>query len=344
MEKPKEISDVIFKRFIESGNINLLIGSGCSLPYIKTLGNIEEEMNSPDEEKKLAGRTKYYELINKSKAVLNGEYEKDGELKEVKNNYDSFLKCWLEIILKRKSSILNKQINIFTTNFDIFIENSCERMKIIYNDGFSGRIKPVFDAANFNRIQKYKTLQFDNISDIPVFNIIKIHGSVSWKKEEKSEEIVYSDGSHIEDDLLKKDNEEFKKGYDKILVVNPNAEKHFETVLDTNYAALLRKFVLELEKENSILLIFGFSLKDKHIKELLFGVLKANPTLNVIYFSHKKCEDEELLEREGTNPNFFIKENISFGSVSEFLNKVFNFNHERINQDYVYYYISDKNK
>ena len=103
-----------------------------------------------------------------------------------------------------------------------------------------------------------------------------------------------------------KSGDDFASGYRQVAIINPNAEKHFETVLDTNYAAMLRKFTLELEKENSVLIIVGLSLADKHIKDLLYGVMKSNPTLVVVYFSHSKYDSDTDFLKEKENKNLYI--------------------------------------
>lgn len=322
----KEISNKELKEFIQSGHINLLIGSGCSLNFLTTLKDIEDRMN--EESTREQAQKDYYKLIKKSKAVLYESLESDakekGKLTKTKQNYDNFLGFWAETLSKRSLHIVNKQVNIFTTNFDMFLEDSCERLNIPYNDGFAGQIKPVFSVANYNKIQKYKSLQFDNTSDIPLFNIIKLHGSVSWQTQE--EKIVYSNGSHIPDDLDDKTGEDFADGYSKVAVINPNAEKHFETVLDTNYASMLRKFTLELEKENSVLILVGFSLADNHIKNLLYGVMKSNPTLVVVYFSYSTYDEAVDKLEEKKNPNLYVispEADFSFEKATDYLSKVF---------------------
>lgn len=322
----KKINGKELKEIIQSGHINLLIGSGCSLNYLSTLQDIENRMN--DEATREVAQKDYYNLIKKSKAVLDLSRETDvGEttkLTKTKQNYDSFLNFWADIISRRSLHIVNKQVNIFTTNFDMFVEDTCERFGIPYNDGFSGQINPVFSVANFNKIQRYKSLQFDNTSDIPLFNIIKLHGSLSWLA--KDEKITYSNGSHVVDDLEGKTGDDFTAGYNQIAVINPNAEKHFETVLDTNYASMLRKFTLELEKENSVLMLFGFSLADKHIKNLLYGVMKSNPTLVVVYFSYSKYDETVDKLEEAKNSNLYVispEADFSFEKSTKFLSDIF---------------------
>ncbi len=327
----KTIDNKELKEFIQSGHINLLIGSGCSLDYLTTLKDIEDRMNV--EETREQAQKDYYNLIKKSKAVIDESIEtvsvEKTKLNKTKENYDSFLGFWANTIASRSLHIVNKQVNIFTTNFDMFMEDSCERLGIPYNDGFAGQINPNFSVSNFNKIQRYKSLQFDNTSDIPLFNIIKLHGSVSWQT--KDEKIVYSSGVHITDELGNKSGDDFDKGYKKIAVINPNAEKHFETVLDTNYASMLRKFTLELEKENSVLILIGFSLADKHIKNLLYGVMKSNPTLVVIYFSYSQYDEAVDKLEEKKNPNLYVispEADFTFEKAAGYLSKVFiNCNH-----------------
>jgi hypothetical protein len=322
----KKLDNKEFREIIQSGHLNILLGSGCSLDYLSTLKDIEDRMNV-DETKEIAQKD-YYELIKKSKSILNEALETDSKedkkLSKTKQNYDLFLGFWADIISRRSLHIVNKQANIFTTNFDMFMEDSCERLGVPYNDGFTGQITPTFNVANFNKIQRYKSLQFDNTSDVPLFNIIKLHGSVSWVA--KDEKIIYSDSSHIPDDLDSKVGTEFIDGYNQIAVINPNAEKHFETVLDTNYASMLRKFTLELEKENSVLIIVGFSLEDKHIKNLLYGVMKSNPTLVVVYFSYSKYNETLDKLEESKNPNLYIispDASFSFERSTSYLSEIF---------------------
>lgn len=317
----KEIREII-----QSGHINLLIGSGCSSGYLATLNDIENRMN--DDKTKEQAQKDYYSEIKKSRSILHESMEKDANgkkrLVDTKKAYGEFLNFWADIVSKRSLHIVNKQINIFTTNFDMFIETSCEKLGIPYNDGFAGQITSTFNVANFNRIQKYKSLQFDNTSDVPLFNILKLHGSVSW--EAKDGEIHYSNGSHIPSGLESKKGLDFEKGYNQIAVINPNAEKHFETVLDTNYSSMLRRFTLELEKENSVLMIFGFSLADKHIKSLLYGVMVSNPTLIVIYFSYTKYDEVNDLLSEKKHANLYVvtpKDDFTFEKNTEYLNSIF---------------------
>lgn len=42
----------------------------------------------------------------------------------------------------------------------------------------------MYDAGNFQKTVSKTSLHFQNVSDIPVFNLIKIHGSINWREED----------------------------------------------------------------------------------------------------------------------------------------------------------------
>src|SRR6202012_3970782 len=71
--------------------------------------------------------------------------------------------------------------NLFTTNIDIFLDKSLEDLNLEYNDGFNGRFRPAFSLTNFKKSHYKRSLHFDNTSEIPVFNLLKLHGSLSWE-------------------------------------------------------------------------------------------------------------------------------------------------------------------
>ena len=69
--------------------------------------------------------------------------------KAVLGGYQNFLRIWNLILLRRKSTIFGKEVNIFTTNVDIFLEKALEDLGLEYNDGFNGRFKPSFSSKQF---------------------------------------------------------------------------------------------------------------------------------------------------------------------------------------------------
>ncbi len=318
-----EIEDL--KDTIQDCHLNFLIGSGLSMPFLPTLGNIEillTELSKNDSlnenERKLIHSSiisKYFtEVILKNRDILKSSIKDD--LKGVKTNYFKFLNTINESLLERKSSLFNKQVNLFTTNIDIFFEKVFDENEFEYNDGFSGIFSPSFKLSNFKKSFIKNSLHFENTSEIPVFNLYKVHGSLTWKIE--NSKVIFSDLANLEDIEIErekiKDNiieyddksdlqhfidklvtitpassyDDFLNIYGKLAIVNPNKDKFKDTTFDLNFYELLRTFSNELEKENTLLIILGFSLADEHIKKLLLRAANSNPTLIIKIFAHSE--------------------------------------------------------
>ena len=323
------------KDIVQDCNINFLLGSGMSMPYLSTLGNIEQLLTELAKKKEKGeiirvSLYKYFfdEVIVKNLKIL--ENSDDDKMNDVLESYIFFLRTLNSILLNRKSTILNKQVNLFTTNIDIFLEKALEITNVEYNDGFSGRFNPLFNLTNFKKSFFKTSLHYDNISELPVFNLIKIHGSLTWYKKE-NEDIAFSHDLRLVkkiesipnlksikikeeeniDELIEKANKiktdnsvnEFITDYEKLAIVNPTKEKFRETVLNRNYYELLRIYSNELEKENTVLFVAGFSFADEHIRDVTIRVANSNPTLKVYIFSYSSERDEGVQKIEELSNN-----------------------------------------
>mgnify|MGYP005757688169 CR=1 FL=1 len=81
----------------------------------------------------------------------------------------------------------------------------------------------------------------------------------------------------------------FGKSYDPTLcIVNPAKRKFEETVLEQSYYDLLRIYANELDRNNALLLVFGFSFADEHILELTKRAIRSNPKLIVLISCHTR--------------------------------------------------------
>lgn len=85
---------------------------------------------------------------------------------------------------------------------------------------------------------------------------------------------------------------DFEMDYKRLQVVNPTKDKFKETVFQQNYYQLLRMLSFELEKRDSILIVFGFSFADEHILEIIRRSI-VNPYLKVFVI----CYDEKSREK-----------------------------------------------
>lgn len=310
---------------IQDCNINFLIGSGSSAPYLQTLGNIEALLTQLSEQKGLAEGVEeiikaaiykrfFDNVIAKNLAILDGS---DANATGLIEQYSLFFQKLNSILHRRKTNILSKQINVFTTNIDICIEKSLEDCQLEFNDGFSGRFKPAFNLSNYKKSLYKTSTHFENKSEIPIFNVLKLHGSLTWVLD--NEKIRFSDMSHIGNvaklnyapqvvideqtdvqtlsttplDCLAMCTEDEKKEfiqtasnfsdeYSKFPIINPTKDKFRDTVLNETYYEMLRMYSNELEKENTLLFVMGFSFNDEHIRNITLRVANANPTLHIL--------------------------------------------------------------
>jgi len=207
-------------------------------------------------------------------------------------------------------------VNLFTTNIDIFLEKALDELDLEFNDGFNGRFRPLFSLSNFKICRFKKSLHFDKSAELPVFNLMKLHGSLSWEQGLNDSVIFSVNLQHITEvgtKTLAPDHfidipddaklatlipatsgkvsdaatDAFMDAYEKLLIiVNPTKEKFHHTLMNETYYELLRLYSNELEKENTILFVMGFSFADEHLRDITLRAANSNPTLVVHIISY----------------------------------------------------------
>lgn len=337
------------KTFIQSSNINFLFGSGLSCPYLSTLGNIEKWLTElkdntvNDYAIKNIIEASIYKVYFEKVIFPNREIIDKKNYNYVIQNYKDFFTVWNEILNKRANKLLSKQVNIYTSNIDIFVEKAAEDTTIEFNDGFKGSIRQIYNEGNFQKSLNKTSLHYKNTFEIPIFNLLKMHGSINWNDEGgtiyndiQSEQITIireklqaisseyfinvSDEQCLED--LIKSAMELRNGYEvveftniykdffdeyhKLIIVNPTKRKFSETVMDIHFYELMRLFSNSLEKENSVLFVMGFSFADEHIRDIVLRAANTNPTLEIIIFSYGNEYEHIEMQSNATNNNVHI--------------------------------------
>ncbi len=378
-----------FLKRIEGKNINFLLGSGASMPYLGSLKlnkKIKESlediysMNGLSQDKKQLILLIFFELSVKSGLITNktlnsiGDTNKKNKFIKTNNNYKRFVNLIINL-LSLQGFEKPKRANIFTTNYDTFLESafdyeSLRNPLMAFNDGSRGFIERTVNYRNYylNTVHSGATDYFKR--EIPSINLYKLHGSLSWinKKdgEKKKDQIIISDFKNLNisrinstvkkldqcssldklislvqcaettttfvnklDSYINSNNsipnllDKFEKAYSKLLIVSPNKRKFYDTVFENQYYQMLRAFANELEKKNSVLIVLGFSFKDKHILDILQRSI-TNPTLQIFVVAYKE-EDKIFIESRITQFNshvYFIKKNKRNGDfclLNEFL-------------------------
>jgi len=256
--------------------------------------------------------------------------------------YQKFIDNIVHLINKKGANQI-RRANIFTTNYDLFFENASDRSlrnstNFIFNDGARGLNKRYLQISNFHTSTWHQGTNDLYKFEIPTINLIKMHGSVSWNKinDEKIEvnyPINFPTELEIELDVLDintavdlvdffsiaqtgkeslnlegKDEEaleRFRVEYNKLAIVNPTKTKFEETVFQQHYYQSLRLLSYELEKPQTVLICFGFSFKDEHIREIISRSL-SNPSLIVYVFCYKNSDKYTIGELISNKKVIFI--------------------------------------
>lgn len=182
------------RSIIQDSHLNFLIGAGSSVPFFDQLGDIEvllTDLGSASDDAKLARASVQAHFFEKvllpNIELLKGETKRAKRLIE---SYTKFIAVVNRILLKRRSTLLGKQVNVFTTNVDMALEVALELLEVQANDGFSGKLNPRLDLGEYSTTRLRQGTRFEYRFEIPVVNLFKIHGSVGWKLEDEE---VYFD-------------------------------------------------------------------------------------------------------------------------------------------------------
>ncbi|MFJ7371413.1 SIR2 family protein [Lysinibacillus sp. NPDC098008] len=322
--------DVMLK-YVCSGNINFIIGSGASFPAIKTLGNLEEDITSlvaqhskepmgnfkEEIAKKINGFIMDSIIPNKMlmrliKPSKNNKFryrlvrvEKRFRLNEMSEgiinylinikralvNYRKFIRIIYELLLMRANDKYPKKINIFTTNYDLFFEAACELLDIPYNEGGNGYIRRTFSTKNFQKKIIRLSDYYSYSYEEPIINILKLHGSVNWSIGKSDIEI--KNAVVLRDVDTEHINERGHITNLNVPIILPTKQKFVRTLLEHIYYDMSRFYANELEREQSVLFCFGFSFADEHIRSITKRAL-GNPSLTLIIFPFSIKDEIDL--------------------------------------------------
>lgn len=272
-----------------SKSLNILIGSGCSVG--DKIGLMSQYWQEAKEENPGASEEQITESGNKKllDAVIKASEEilkYPADFQKVKGNEDKVYTSYCEFVLelvnlleRSNSRQTPKNVNIFTTNYDLYIEKSVDsisRIKnFVFNDGTKGYFERILDGSSYNRLVSYKGLSGNYIDEIPSISLIKPHGSVNWKK------IHAPDSDNYSVSITNYVNKE----KDKQIFVPPTGYESQDTFLNNHFHEMLRIFQMELDKPQSVLLVVGFSFQDEHIAKMVTRALK-NPELKSYIFCY----------------------------------------------------------
>ncbi|MFA7061326.1 MAG: SIR2 family protein [Pedobacter sp.] len=244
------------------------------------------------------------ELYNEFSKFINNVIDSEQFLIKALTDKSSTEQTANEALLYLKSLLLSfssraasrERLNIFTTNYDRFIEYALDDAGILWLDRFAGKLKPIFRNIRLELDYHYNP---PGIRGEPryvegVVRLVKLHGSIDWERNE-NREIVRKPWPFGEAPQTKSDKSEETNLLEKVIVY-PNASKDMETALYP-YAELFRDFATAICRPNSVVVTFGYGFGDDHINRILKDMLTI-PSTHLCIISYDKASGriEEFLK------------------------------------------------
>lgn len=179
----------------------------------------------------------------------------DKQLPEGENPY-SHLISWINGINR------DFAVEVFTTNYDLLLEEAMERVRTPYFDGFSGSRNAFFDPSSISS------------NDLPAkwIRLWKLHGSINWSKNSKGE--VIRGNGEAEGTMV----------YPSHIKYDQTQSAPFSALFDR-----LKSFLLE---PDTLLITTGFSFADAHITAKLDECLSENRSSAIFAFQYKTLDEE----------------------------------------------------
>lgn len=177
------------------------------------------------------------------------------------------------------------RLNIFTTNYDRFIEAGAEVAGMHLLDRFVGTLSPIFRSSRLDLDLHYNPpgMRGEPRYLEGVARFTKLHGSVDWVDCVQSiRRIAFPFGADSIQPYIAASG--IKEADSMQLIVYPNAAKDRETAFYP-YVELFRDFAAAACRPNHTLIAFGYSFGDEHINRVI-GDMLTIPSTHLVVISY----------------------------------------------------------
>ena len=230
----KTILDTVENQLSNDGNCNPTVED--LLSHIRALGAV-------------AGSDKVRDLSAKELETLDGEICNlihQTVNKELPHNQTPYhrVSLWAHAIQRKFP------VEVFTTNYDLLLEQAFEESRVPYFDGFAGVRNPLFNAH-----------VIENNDLLPHWTRLwKLHGSINWYQNKNGE--VFR-GTTNEDGTRR--------------VIHPSHLKYQES-RRMPYLAMIDRLGAFLKCTTAAIILCGYSFRDDHINETIIQGLQYTQT------------------------------------------------------------------
>ena len=171
---------------------------------------------------------------------------------------------------------------VFTTNYDLCIEQAAGQSSLPVIDGFSHTDPQRFDGRNYDldyvrRIPNQREPSFVE----GAFHLYKLHGSVNW---------ATRNGEIIRDAQT-----------EESVMIFPRDSK-YQLSYQQPFLEMMARFQFALRQPNATLFALGFGFNDDHLSEPILAALRSNPQFNLVVAT---CALEK--RADGSEPNKYLK-------------------------------------
>ena len=179
-------------------------------------------------------------------------------------------------------------IEVFTSNYDLLVEQALELHKTPFFDGFVGSKQAFFDLAS---------MESENFSSRWA-RVWKIHGSVNWWRTQTNE-VVRQEPSEGGQQMI----------YPSQLKYDQSRRMPYLAMLDR-----LRDF---LARGQAVLITNGYSFTDQHLNDVILHGLGSNPTaicFGLLFDKRSSYTDALEVARKHSNLNFLATDGAVIGT------------------------------
>lgn len=171
---------------------------------------------------------------------------------------------------------------VFTTNYDLCIEQAAGQAGLPVIDGFSHTDPQRFDGRNYDldyvrRVPNQREPSFVE----GAFQLYKLHGSVNWADR---------DGEIIRDSQTEQG-----------VMIFPRDSK-YQLSYQHPFLEMMARFQFALRQPNTTLFALGFGFNDDHLSEPILAALRSNPQFNLVVATRSLAKNSE-----GDDANRFLK-------------------------------------
>ena len=199
-----------------------------------------------------------------------------------KTNLDHHIR-FLSRLTRRNSE--KPRFKIFTTNYDICIEQAAAKINLVLVDGFSHSVEQRYNRDHFHYDIVRRSQDGANANYIDgVLHLYKMHGSMDWRRRVSDNVVIRS-----------KSND---KDHQPVLIY-PRSTKYQEAYLPP-YLDMFAAWQESLREPDTTLIISGFGFADDHVSAPIWSALESNLSIRLIL-----CDP--FLARDHTAPRDDLK-------------------------------------